>query len=121
MLAPLSGLPVARRATATSPFRRSTPSQYGTAGSPDEAMSLVGKNGRYLGGGIDLLDEMKEYIVSPDVLVNVKTIKDLGTIELLWGTNFKCRLGANVTVAEIAAHEELKNALPGLAEATSEV
>ena len=42
------------------------PFQYVTARTPDEAVSLIGKNGRYLAGGIDLLDEMKEYIVSPD-------------------------------------------------------
>ena len=36
------------------------PFQYTTAGSPDEAVSLIGKNGRYLGGGIDLLGEMKD-------------------------------------------------------------
>src|SRR5665213_1781882 len=100
------------------------PFQYVTASSPDEAVSLIGKNGRYLGGGIDLLDEMKEYIVSPDVLVNVKALSDASiqrTAKDETGTSSSYTLAANVTVAEIAAHEELKKALPGIVEAASEV
>lgn len=108
------------------------PFQYVTAGSPDEAVSLIGKNGRYLGGGIDLLDEMKEYIVSPDVLVNVKDMKPQGSMPTPHDINYgevdpisnnvkSYVLGATVTVAEIAAHEELKKALQGLTEAASEV
>ena len=50
------------------------PFQYATASTPDEAISLLGTNGRYLGGGIDLLGEMKEFIVTPDLLVDVKGI-----------------------------------------------
>ncbi|HUB67349.1 MAG TPA: FAD binding domain-containing protein [Candidatus Methylacidiphilales bacterium] len=96
--------------------------QYVTAGSPEEAISLVGKNGRYLAGGIDLLGMMKDYIVTPDVLVNVKDVKMAqpeGNAIRLNGQAYE--LGALVTVAEIAAHEELKKALPGLVEAASEV
>src|SRR5258708_29249166 len=123
MLAPLSGLPVARRATATSPFRRSTPSQYVTAGSPDEAISLIGKNGRYLGGGIDLIDEMKQYIVSPDVLVNVKEIvvkRNVPSI-VFQDDHALCLIDAAAIVAEIAAHPDIQKAVPGLSEAASEI
>jgi xanthine dehydrogenase YagS FAD-binding subunit len=96
--------------------------QYVTANTPDEAISLIGKNGRYLAGGIDLLGEMKDYIVSPDVLVNVKEIQTsilpTHTIQIK-DTSYE--LGSAVTIAEIADHAELKKALPGICEAASEV
>jgi xanthine dehydrogenase YagS FAD-binding subunit len=100
------------------------PFQYVTAGTPDEAISLIGKNGRYLGGGIDLLGEMKDYIVSPDVLVNVKDITVSEPPEKLpvGATEEPAQyLHANMTVAEIASDTTIKSALPGLSEAASEV
>jgi xanthine dehydrogenase YagS FAD-binding subunit len=97
------------------------PFQYVTAQSPDEAIELIGKNGRYLGGGIDLLGEMKDYIVSPDVLVNVKEIASPEPPPK-GGTEIPAySLHANITVAEIAADQALKKVLPGLTEAASEV
>jgi xanthine dehydrogenase YagS FAD-binding subunit len=110
------------------------PFQYATASSPDEAISLIGQNGRYLGGGIDLLGEMKDYIVSPDVLVDVKEISSnqlktiigpqdtipipqQGMTAHLTGWS----IGGLVTVADIASNDSLKKNLPGLAEAAAEV
>jgi len=96
--------------------------QYVTAHTLDEAASLLGKNGRYLAGGIDLLGEMKDYIVSPDVLVNVKEMSPQSEFKAIRLTNKDaCLIGASVTVAEIAAHDDVKRVLPGLAEAAGEV
>jgi xanthine dehydrogenase YagS FAD-binding subunit len=89
--------------------------QYVSAKSPDEAISLVGANGRYLGGGIDLLNEMKDYIQTPDVLVDVKHV----SITAPDGAGH--HLPATITVAEIAAHADLKKVFPGLSEAAGEV
>ena len=103
------------------------PFRYVTARTPDDAIGLVGEKGRYLAGGIDLLGEMKDYIVSPDVLVNVKGIRqpdDLGAIQKIDGATPAAsgfRLGATVTVADIAANDALKQALPGLCEAAGEI
>jgi xanthine dehydrogenase YagS FAD-binding subunit len=108
------------------------PFQYVTASSPDEAISLIGKNGRYLGGGIDLLGEMKDYIVSPDVLVNVKGATDSPSLTGITWSNTptpnpdpddvpKVRIGGSVTVVQIETDDGLKKALPGLAEAASEI
>jgi xanthine dehydrogenase YagS FAD-binding subunit len=97
------------------------PFQYVTAHSPDEAVSLIGQNGRYLAGGTDLLGEMKDYIVSPDLLVNVKGIfdnKKTTAIQIYHGAYY---IDSTVTIAEIAAHEDLKKALSGVVEAASEV
>jgi xanthine dehydrogenase YagS FAD-binding subunit len=93
-------------------------------------MSLIGKNGRFLGGGIDLLDEMKEYIVSPDVLVDVKdTIGHIGgeraSYQISGHTGMPgppfCILNGEMTIAEIATDANFKSYFPGLAEAASEV
>jgi len=92
--------------------------QYVTATSPASARELVGEKGRYLAGGMDLLSEMKEYIAEPNVLVNVKSLPGLNKIEpgdKAWS------IGANVTVAEIEDHPELKRVFPGLQQAAAEV
>lgn len=92
--------------------------QYASATSPASARELLGQNGRYLAGGIDLLAEMKEYIAEPTVLVNIKSLPDLNKIEpgvQLW------TIGANVTVAELESHQKLKEVFPGLQQAAAEV
>ena len=92
--------------------------QYATATSPGSARELVGQNGRYLAGGIDLLAEMKEYIAEPKVLVNIKSLPELNKIESgeqVW------TIGANVTVAELENHQKLKEVFAGLQQAAAEV
>ncbi len=56
--------------------------QYVSANTPDEAVSLIGQNGRYLAGGIDLLGEMKDYIVSPNVAVNIEEVRPMNLVIL---------------------------------------
>jgi len=112
------------------------PFQYVTAHTSDEAVSLIGQNGRYLGGGIDLLGEMKDYIVSPDVLVDVKGLSDLtkihseyeGTLQMspAWPESKKSPpallyIGSLVTITELAENADIKTKLPGLSEAATEV
>jgi len=92
--------------------------QYVTASSPDSAVELAGKDGRFLAGGMDLLSEMKEYIVHPKTLVNIKSLPGLNKIEP--GTQ-AWTIGANVTIAELEDHAELKKTFPGLQQAASEV
>ena len=104
------------------------PFQYVTASSPDEAVSLIGQNGRYLGGGIDLLDEMKEYIVSPDVVVALKTPdrpdKVRPAVQLSYGGPVPPNsvwIDFNITMAELALHPEIQSQFPALSQAASEV
>jgi xanthine dehydrogenase YagS FAD-binding subunit len=92
--------------------------QYATASSPATARELLGENGRYLAGGIDLLGEMKEYIAEPGIVVNVKSLPGLDKIEAgiqSWS------IGTNVTVAQLENHAELKTRFPGLQQAAAEV
>ena len=94
------------------------PFQYVTATSAESAAELAGKEGRFLAGGMDLLSEMKEYIARPKTLVNIKSLPGLGKIET--GPE-NWTIGANVTVAEIEDHVELKKVFPGLQQAAAEV
>src|SRR5512140_310657 len=94
------------------------PFQYATATSPASARELMGDNGRYLAGGIDLLGEMKEYIAEPAVLVNIKALPGLNRVEP--GAD-SWSIGANVTVAQLEDHPELKTAFPALQQAAAEV
>jgi xanthine dehydrogenase YagS FAD-binding subunit len=92
--------------------------EYVNAQSVESAPDLAGKNGKYLAGGIDLLGEMKEYIVSPSRVVNVKSIPGLAAMA---GRGGSFEVGANVTIATLAATEDIVNGWPALAEAASEV
>ena len=94
------------------------PFQYVTATSPVSARELVGDQGRYLAGGIDLLGEMKEHIAEPKILVNIKSLPGLDKIEpgaKAW------TVGANVTVAALEGHEGMRKTFPALAQAAAEV
>lgn len=92
--------------------------EYATALSTDSARSLLSTNGAYLAGGNDLLTLLKEYLVSADILVNIKSIPGLDKIE----HNHKTwTIGSMVTVAQIEHSPEIKKVFPGLHEAASEV
>jgi xanthine dehydrogenase YagS FAD-binding subunit len=92
--------------------------QYATALSVSSAQELATDEGRYLAGGIDLLGELKENLVAPRILVNIKSIPGLDRIESDGKT---WSIGANVTLTQLLAHNELGQALPGLREAASDV
>ena len=92
--------------------------EYARARSVDRAIQLSTPESRFLAGGIDLLGEMKEYIITPKRVIDLKLIPGLDRIDTsasIW------KLGANVTIAEIAKNERIIATLPGLAEAASEV
>src|SRR5215470_17784462 len=92
--------------------------QYATALSPAGARSLVGDDGAYLAGGNDLLALMKEYLVEPKTLVNIKSLPGLNKIESgskVW------TIGALATIAELEDHPGIKKTFPGLQQAAAEV
>ncbi len=90
---------------------------YVSAHTPESAVDLVRDDGRFLAGGMDLLGEMKETIVSPKTLVNVKLLP--GTSDIAPGPSWT--IGANVTLTALAAHPDVRRELPGLADAAAEV
>ncbi len=92
--------------------------EYATAHSTDSARELVASNGAYLAGGNDLLGLLKEYLVSADILVNIKSLPGLNKVE--HGDQF-WTIGALVTVAQIEHDAKIQKTFPGLHEAASEV
>jgi xanthine dehydrogenase YagS FAD-binding subunit len=92
--------------------------QYATAHSFESARELVTDNGAYIAGGNDLLGLMKEYLASPNLLVNIKSLPGLNKIE---SGNDSWKIGALVTVAQIENDPEIAKTFPGLQQAAAEV
>jgi xanthine dehydrogenase YagS FAD-binding subunit len=69
-----------------------------------------------LAGGTDLLALMKEDVVTPKRLVNIKEIKGLSGINGVNGLH----IGALTTLAELAENDTVKQEYPSLAEALHE-
>ena len=92
--------------------------QYATAHSTASAQQLVADKGAYIAGGNDLLGLLKEYLVSADTLVNIKSLPGLGKIE--HGKSF-WTIGALVTVAQIEHDADIQKTFPGLHEAAADV
>lgn len=63
-------------------------------------------------GGVDLLDLMKERVVTPKKLVNLKRIPGLN--EVTFDEKEGTRIGPLVTLAQVAAQEELGRLYPAL-------
>ena len=92
--------------------------QYASALSTDSARQLVADKGMYLAGGNDTLGLLKEYLVNPDILVNIKSLPGLDKIQPGADT---WTIGALVTVAELENSPQIKNTFPGLQQAANEV
>ena len=92
--------------------------EYATALSTDSARELVGTNGAYLAGGNDLLALMKEYLVDPKRLVNIKSLPGMDKIQ---SSSKSWTIGALTTVAEIEDHAGIAKTFPGLQQAAAEV
>jgi xanthine dehydrogenase YagS FAD-binding subunit len=70
---------------------------------------------RVKAGGIDLLDELKERIIAPRRLVNLKSAANLDFLQLDRDENL--HIGPLVTLARIAADKEIRSRYLALAEA----
>ena len=79
-----------------------------------EALGQLGPGAQVKAGGIDLLDLMKENVVSPSKLVNIRNISDLEGINV---AGDGLRLGPLVTLSEIAAHPHIQESYAALADA----
>ena len=64
-----------------------------------------------LAGGTDLISLMKEYIHTPKRVVNIKNIKDLGGISK---SAAGVRIGATVSLEELATNADIKQLFPSL-------
>jgi xanthine dehydrogenase YagS FAD-binding subunit len=80
-----------------------------------EAIAALGHPGAMpLAGGVDLLDRLKEHLESPSRLVSLRGLPDLGTLRVDAGA---ARIGANVTLARLAADPDLRRSHPMIGDA----
>ncbi|MFB0565108.1 MAG: xanthine dehydrogenase family protein subunit M [Candidatus Aminicenantaceae bacterium] len=87
----------------------------------DQLTSILSeKKERYylMAGGTDLLGEIKDEIIQPDVIVDLKSITNLSYIKK---EKDGVRIGALTSVAEVAENKLIKQVFPGLHEAANAV
>jgi CO/xanthine dehydrogenase FAD-binding subunit len=82
-----------------------------------KAFAAAAGAGRILAGGTDLLVQMRNGVVTPGTIVDIKKIAELTTIEETAGGGFK--IGAAVAGAALRDHAKLKKAWPGVVEAAN--
>jgi xanthine dehydrogenase YagS FAD-binding subunit len=93
------------------------PFEYANPSTLQEALGLLdAKWGEtdLLAGGTDQISLMKEYLATPKRVVNIKGIKELGGIQ---SSKTGLRIGATVTLEELAENAEARKAFPALTEA----
>ena len=91
--------------------------RYESPGTTEAAVALLAAEGqmaRVFAGGTDLVVQMKEELVEPTLLVDIKKISE--TREITIGPE-QVRIGAAVTGAELGENEPLKAMWPGVVEA----
>ena len=101
--------------------------EWSSPSSVDDAVKLLAEiraddsadNARPMGGGQDLLTTMKERILTPKRVVNLKTIDGLDGIAVDVKGNLT--IGALAKLYEIEASDLIKRTCPGLAEAAHSV
>lgn len=72
-----------------------------------------------LAGGQDLMGELKNALIGPERVVNLKGIADLDSIA--WGADDSVKIGALVTLQSLAEEPRVRNKLAVLAEAAEQV
>ena len=73
-------------------------------------------DGRLLGGGTDLLVNIRRGIVAPESLIDIADVKELRAIH---ADPQRIEIGAAVTLAEVAVHPEIVRHYPVLAQAAA--
>ena len=88
--------------------------EYANPASLKEALALLGNSfgdAAVLAGGTDLLSMMKEYLVTPKRVVNVKGIKELSGISK---TGVGIRIGAAATIEDVLESSLIRAEYPSL-------
>lgn len=82
-----------------------------------KAFAAAAGAGRILAGGTDLLVQMRNGTVRPGVIVDIKKIAEVTSIEEIAGGGF--RIGAAVSGAALREHPKLRKIWPGVVEAAN--
>jgi len=69
-------------------------------------------------GGIDVIDHLKQHLIAPDRLVDLKSISGMDEIDV--DRDGTLKIGALVTLAKVAAHDDIRESFPALAHACGE-
>lgn len=93
--------------------------EYASPTTPAQALKLLTPDSAPLAGGSDLLALMKDEVETPKRLVNLKDLRDLKGI--LWDPKVGLRIGALVTIDEVASEPTLKFDYSALANAFGRV
>ena len=91
--------------------------RYEAPESVESAVSLLANGAReprVLAGGTDLLVQLRAGMIEPDLIVDIKNIRETRQISV---ENGGYRVGAAVTGAELGEHAAIKQAWPGVVEA----
>jgi len=91
--------------------------EYANPSTLDEALKMLGSSwleAEILAGGTDLLSLMKNYVVAPRRLVNIKGIAELRGIR---AGREGVRIGALTTVQELLDERTIRSAFPSLVQA----
>ena len=70
---------------------------------------------RFLAGGTDVLVQLRADILTPEVLIDIKKIPEVG--DILQNSDGSWRIGAAVPGAQLNEHKDLKAQWPGVVEA----
>jgi xanthine dehydrogenase YagS FAD-binding subunit len=89
---------------------------YSRAGTAQEAVGLISSlhNARFLGGGTNLVDLMRENIEQPDALIDVTRLPSSGITESAQGG---ISIGAEVRNSAVANHPLIRHRYPMLSQA----
>src|SRR5262245_39692640 len=87
---------------------------YVSAASEADAVKLLGEKSLPLAGGSNVLNLMKEYVLQPDTLVDIKGVSGTQKIE---ADGQGVKIGANVTLTEILESQPVREQYPALVHA----
>lgn len=92
------------------------PFSYHRAADLDDALAVMQREStaQVVAGGTELVNWLKEGIVSPPLLVDINDLPDLGTIEL---DSAGLNIGALARMSDLAAHPDVQRDFPAIAEA----
>ncbi|MFN2385064.1 MAG: xanthine dehydrogenase family protein subunit M [Thermoanaerobaculia bacterium] len=97
------------------------PFEYASPRQKEQAVALLGESwadAQVLAGGTDLLALMKDDVVSPKRLVDIKSVAGMNTVTFSPGTGL--RVGALVRLQDFADHAEVRRRYPMLAHAAGD-
>ena len=94
---------------------------YFAPDSLDDALKVMAERGSAAvlqAGGTDLIPRLRQRLVRPDLVVS---LKNLGQLKGIVREGLTLRIGALTPLKEVMEHDEVKNEIPGLAEALASV